>query len=108
MKITEEIIPLIEKALDIKLLGPQREYLVNDGSYWYGGRTSGKTLAYCIKLALSDGEPLKMEEPEKFCDIDYGSPENKNRYARWFFRQFFYDVWRRLKAAGLPARELRF
>lgn len=106
MKITEEVIPLIEKALDIKLYDGQKEYLVNNGTYWYSfSRASGKTLAYCVKLALSDGKPLDMRKPWEICDNDYGLPDNKQRYALWF-RRFFLDIWHSLKAAGLPVREL--
>lgn len=105
MKIKEEAIPLIEKALDIQLYEPQKEYLINDGSYWYGGRASGKTLAYRVKLALFDGEPLDMRKPWEICDTDYGPKENEINYSRWF-RRFFLDIWHQLKAAGLPVREL--
>lgn len=107
MKITEEAIPLIEKALDIKLYEGQRQYLVNDGSYWYGGRCSGKTLAYCIKLALSDGKPLDMHQPESFCDSDYGPENNKRRYANSYFKRMFLGVRQKLKDNGFAVRELR-
>jgi len=53
MQITEETIVLIEKALGISLYEGQKQYLLNNGTYWFGGRATGKTLAYCIKLALS-------------------------------------------------------
>lgn len=111
MKITKETIPLIEKALDEKLYDPQKEYLVNDGPYWYGGRASGKTTAYCIKLALSDGDPLDMRmstgELIDIIDPDYGPDTNKRTYIRWF-RRCFLEIWEQLKAAGLPVRELRY
>ncbi|OPX46411.1 hypothetical protein CLHUN_02270 [Ruminiclostridium hungatei] len=102
MKITEETIPLIEKALDIKLYPGQTEYLFHDGPYWFGGRQSGKTLAYSVKLALSEGEPLNMEEPINFCD----SP-HIIKYSLWF-RSFFLQIWQQLKASGLPVRGLIF
>lgn len=105
MKITEETIPLIEKALNIRLLKGQMDYLLNDGSYWYGDRGSGKTTAYCIKLALSDGDPLNMKKPKELCDDDYGTPHNVDRYSQWF-RRFFLDIWHSLKDVGLPVREI--
>lgn len=106
MKITEETISLIERALNIKLYNGQKEYLLNDGTYWYNfGRASGKTLVYCIKLALSDGNPLDMRKPWEICDPDYGLDENKYNYSRWF-RKFFFKIWHSLKDAGLPVREL--
>lgn len=107
MKITEETILLIEKALNIKLYENQKQYILYDSTYCYGGRLSGKTLAYCIKLALSDGKPLDVRYKEviNIIDNDYGPTENKRNYSYWF-RRFFLDVWHSLKDSGLPVREL--
>lgn len=102
MKIIEETIPLIEKALDIRLYPEQTEYLLHNGSYWFGNRRSGKTLAYSVKLALSEGEPINMEKPLDFCD----SP-HIIKYSLWF-RSFFLKIWQQLKFAGLPVRELSY
>lgn len=83
MKITEETIPLIEKALNIELYPWQKEWLINDTpfpdicpcllyyfkesivkscTYSFDGkrcharnRMTGKTTVHCIDLALSDG-----------------------------------------------------
>lgn len=109
MKITEEAIPLIEKALGIKLYEPQKEYFVNDGTYWFGGRASGKMLAYCIKLALSEGKPLDMRPGKIINNVDpgYGMENNKSGYAHWF-RYFFLDIWHLLKDAGFPVRRIIF
>lgn len=106
MQITEETIVLIEKALGISLYEGQKQYLLNNGTYWFGGRATGKTLAYCIKLALSDGEPLDIQKPWEICDNDYGPESNRHSYARWF-RDFFIKIWISLKDAGLPVRELK-
>lgn len=107
MKITTNEISMLEKALDIKLYEGQKQYIVNDGSYWYGGRASGRTVAYCIKLALSDGKPLDMREPENFCDSDYGPERNKRRYARSYFKRMFLDIQQKLKDNGFKVREIR-
>lgn len=79
MKITKELIPHIEKALGITLYEHQTMYLVHDFGI-SGGRRNGKTLAYCIKLSLSKGEPLDLKKPEKFSDYGDGTV----RYARDF------------------------
>ncbi|WP_051461059.1 hypothetical protein [Ruminiclostridium josui] len=130
LKITEEVIHLIEKALDIKLFPWQKDYLVNDtpfpticpclidvfdtenirkscSAYHFDGkrchaigRRTGKTFAYCIQLALSDGEPIDMRKPEKYSDHD------TLRYARGYFKSMFFDIWDSLNIAGLPVREL--
>ena len=71
------------------------------------GRRTGKTIAHCIRLALSEGPPLDMRRPDKFCDCDYGNESNKITYARGIYRRMFYDVWRQLRDAGLPVREIK-
>lgn len=133
MKITEETIPLIEKALDIKLYPWQKEYLLNgtrfpdicpclmydfddeivnscnirfDGRMCRAkNRMTGKTTSHCIDLALSDGEPLNIKKPENFSDRKFSGPPS---YHKGFFRRFFLDIWHQLKAAGLPVREVKF
>jgi hypothetical protein len=103
----ELTLQIVEKALNIKLYEDQSQYLLNDGEYWFGGRRSGKTLVYCIKLALSEGKPLDMRKPQELCDSDYGPESNKNNYARFFFREQFLRVWSDLKDYGLKVRELK-
>ena len=105
MKITDETLQVVEKALNLKLYEEQKQYLIHDGSYWFGGRQSGKTLAYCIKLALSDGGPLNMKKPIDVIDSDYGTEGNKRNYSLWF-KKFFLEIWQTLKAAGLPVRKV--
>lgn len=102
MKITEEMLIHIEKALDITLYGHQRRYLLT-GDYMGHGRRNGKTLAHCIKLALSEGTPLDLRKPEEFSDYGDGS----RRYARSYYRKVFLDIWYSLKEYGLPVRDIR-
>lgn len=70
------------------------------------GRMTGKTLAHCIRLALSEGEPLNMSRPEEFSDCDRGI-NNIFRYARGFYRREFLKVWQKLKDAGFKVRDVR-
>lgn len=105
LKIDIHVLGRVEKALGIKLYDEQIAYILHDGPYWFGGRRTGKTLAYCVKLALSEGAPLNASEPWNISDPDCGAPENKYNYARWF-RRFFLDIWHSLKDAGLPVREI--
>lgn len=105
--INEQILNDVEKALDIKLYDGQKQYLLNENTYWFGGRRSGKTLVYCIKLALSEGEPLDMNHPEKYIDDDYGNENNRNHYAKYFFRDTFLDIWYQLKESGIKVRDIR-
>lgn len=96
----------IQTALGMELYEGQKQYLLNGGAYWFGDRRSGKTLAFCIKLALSEGEPLNMKEPENFCDSDYGFINNKRRYASSYFKRMFLDIREKLKNSGFTVREI--
>lgn len=104
--ISENLLRAVEKVLDIKLYDDQMNYLLNDGDYWFGGRRSGKTTAYCIKLALSDEQPLDMSAPYEWCDEDCGSPTSKRRYSIWF-RDHFLDIWTALRDAGFKVRDIK-
>jgi len=96
----------IEKALGILLTKRQKAYILASGEYWYGGRGSGKTTAHCIKLALSDGPPLNIDMPEKFCNFDYGSENNKRAYARSFYAHNFLEIRFKLAKAGFKVRDV--
>lgn len=100
------MLTVIELALGITLTEGQKNYIMSDGEYWFGGRQTGKTTAYCIKLALSDGPPLDLEHPEKWCDSDSGSVGNSIYYGKWFRGQFM-DIWTRLKDFGIKVRDLK-
>jgi hypothetical protein len=104
MKLYKEFIPHIENALGFKLHEHQVNYLLDKGNL-VGGRRTGKTVAYCIKLALSDGEPLDLKKPEEFAD-GWSLP-NHNRYARSFFRNEFMKYRQILKDYGFPVREVK-
>jgi hypothetical protein len=102
MKITEDLIPFIEKALGFELYENQKSYLIlNDQAIYHGGRCNGKTTAFCIKLALSEGDPIKLGHPNGITDENHG-----NSYISWF-QYFFLGIWRRLKDAGFPVREIQ-
>lgn len=109
MKITEETIPLIEKALGFELYEPQKEYLLDEDRYKLrsSGRNTGKTTAYCIRLALSEGEPLDLRKPWMFSD-DWGVVSDTKQYARQFFRRFFMDIRDKLKESGFPVRKVLY
>jgi hypothetical protein len=104
LEITEKVIPHIEKAIGFKLYDEQKRNLLNKGYYTIGGRGTGKTVVYCIKLILSDGEPLDMKNLHKFSDYGDGS----RRYACGFFRREFLEYRRMLKEYGFPVRDIKF
>jgi hypothetical protein len=107
MKITDSVIKEIEKALSIELFQHQKDYLINN-TPMHTSRHNGKTLAHCIKLALSEGIPLNIDLPELFCDDDYGPERNRINCARSYYRYMFQEVWEKLKSAGFPVREVVF
>ncbi|HHX59144.1 MAG TPA: hypothetical protein GX707_00140 [Epulopiscium sp.] len=122
MTITEETIPLIEKALNVKLYEPQKRYLLGFKAGYGMDRGVGRTFAHCIYLALSDGkdfvvtddrygkvhirgnDPIDARKMERYSDYGDGSL----RYANRFFKRMFLEIWEQLKSAGLPVREVRF
>ncbi|KAB2334283.1 hypothetical protein [Bacillus mesophilum] len=104
MDITEKVIPHIEKAVGLKLYDEQKRYLLNKHYHINGGRGVGRTVAYCIKLALSGGEPLNMSEPWEFSDYGDGS----KKYAKFFFIKEFMRYRQMLKDYGFPVREVKY
>lgn len=92
MKITEETLIAVEKALNIKLFNAQKKYLLSDAYCFSLGRRTGKTLAHCIKLALSDGPPINLRLMERYSDYGNGTVS----YARGFYRQQFMHIWEQL------------
>lgn len=110
MTIKKYYIEHIEKALDLKLYDSQIKYLLGKG-HLMQGRATGKTLAYCIKLALSDGDTLDLKKPEKFADkeplvLRRGEREYIN-YSRNLFRNEFMDIREKLKIYGFKVREVK-
>lgn len=103
MIITEQIIPLIEKALGFELYENQKSYLLGK-SGMVGGRVTGKTTAYCVKLLLTDGEPLNLKKSVEFADG--WSLSNHRSYAMGFFRHELVKIHDKLKNHGFHVREL--
>ena len=106
MKITEQAIDNLEKALGVKLYKEQIDNILFGVGMDRSKRQNGKTYAYCIRLALSKGEPLDIRKPEDFCDGDYGHPGNRQPYARGTFRHIFMEIYTKLKDAGFEVRPL--
>lgn len=95
------MIPLIEKALGFELYEHQRNYILNKG-FLKGGRNTGKTTAYCVKLALSKGEPIDLRKPELYADET--QLNGHTEYAKRFFKNEFLKIRDQLKSVGLDVR----
>ncbi|WP_321994813.1 hypothetical protein [Clostridium butyricum] len=103
--ISKDLIPKIEKILGFKLYKQQVEYLINDNYVFVKhNRRCGFTLAYMIKLALSEGEPIRKRDlfyTKKYDDEIYDS-----FYHDWF-RRTFINLWEDLKLQGFKVREIK-
>jgi len=81
----------IEKALNTTLLPDQDQYIFHDNDWLMSrGAGAGKTYAHCIKLAISEGEPLRLRE-EFSSDYDI---------------EMFIELWQKLKDAGIVVRRI--
>lgn len=88
----------IEQAFGLPLYDWQKDYLLGKRSTRMGGRCNGNTFAYCLKLLLSDGEPIKRRDLFKYRDGNYGT-----HYNSWFAR-YIWDINKTLVAAGFETR----
>lgn len=110
MKIHRVIVHLIEEALEIKLHEDQIKYITGDilEPNYDGLRGTGKTTAYCIKLALSSGPPLDLRDSTKFSDAHHSglTGGDADRYSKYYFSRMFATIREKLSKHGLPVREL--
>lgn len=89
----------IEKVFVFPLYDWQKDYLLgNHCKFPHGQRCSGRTYAYCLKLLLSDGEPIKMSDLFKYRDEYHGT-----HYDSWF-AGYITDINKTLVAAGFETR----
>ncbi len=85
---------LIDVALRIELTQEQCKCIAFDIPM-PGERQNGKTLVHMIKLCLSEGEPLNLDNPISFCDNDCGI-SNTRYYANGFYLRTFLETWHSL------------
>lgn len=88
----------IEKAFGFPLYDWQEDYLLGKRNTRMGGRCNGNTFAYCLKLLLSNGEPIKKIDLFKYRDERHGT-----HYNSWFAR-YIWDINKILVAAGYETR----
>lgn len=104
--LTDTQIDKVEEALNIKLYEWQRKVLQasdRDNIDIPNDRGNGKTLIYCIDLAMTEGRPIKVSDICKYSDSHgrYGS-----NYDEGFFKHEFLNIWSRLRDIGLPVRHI--
>lgn len=89
----------IEKAFGFPLYDWQKDYLFgNHCKFPHGRRCSGRTFAYCLKLLLSDGEPIKKRDLFKYRDENHGTHYDS------LFTRYIWDINKILVSAGLETR----
>lgn len=93
----------IEEALDLKLSPKQKSYISYGGDS-FSGRSVGKTMAYCIRLALSCGDPINITHIDDHIN-KLGFTGNE-QYSRKKFKEMFIEIHQRLKQSGFPVREI--
>ena len=96
MKITNETIPLIEKALGFELYEWQRAYLLDEIYVKPTERATGRTTAYIVKLLLTNREPINI----KFDAMKY--KDYHTVHYTGFFRNFMREIDEKLTVVGLP------
>lgn len=96
--IKPETIQKIESAFGFPLYDWQKDYLLGKMHHRAGGRRNGNTFAYCVKLLLSDGDPISVKDLWEYMDELHGSG-----YARWF-TGYCMEINRKLVASGLETR----
>ena len=94
-------IPFIEMAFNIALYDWQKDYLRGECELIKGGRANGKTFTYCVKLALSEGDPIRRVLLNQYADMYPGS-----YYTNIWFPRYFLETRQILKNAGLPVRDI--
>lgn len=90
----------IEKAFGFRLYKWQRNYLLGERDHRTRHRRNGNTFAYCVKLLLSDGEPInpKLLDRGKYADEFHGV------YYRIWFARYLLEINNTLKKAGFETR----
>ncbi len=99
--VTEEMLTGIERIFGFKLYDWQKEYILGKTDVRKGGRRNGNTFAYCIRLLLSDGEPIPRKYSALRSKADAAFPDEG--YKTWFAR-YLLEINDTLTKAGFKTR----
>lgn len=104
--INKQLIPFIEKALDIKLYNNVIQYLTEDKPiYIQNARRYGKTIAYIIKFILENKDKSIL-----ITDLRRGKYSDEiwdTNYDKWYFNEFM-DIWHKLKLFGFEVVKITY
>lgn len=112
----ERTIRKVEQALGLKLYDWQKAFIFYNKPYNYyvsGCRETGKTLAHCLRLCLSEGEPIiaALTPPTRAKNefLRYLGEDGCSIYRSQFFINELRQVYNKLLAAGnIDLREITF
>lgn len=102
--ITDIEIVKIEKALGVKLFPNVVSYLTTDKGEYFNSRGTGKTLAYCIKLALCKNREISLNDLKKGV---YNDEYHGWQYNSFFTREFL-KVRNKLKDYGFDVIKVTY
>jgi len=108
-----ELIERIEQALGIELYNWQRLYIITGKWQPPQGRQQGRTLAYILRLLLDQSKPLliySISDARAYADNPFTEQQYTpapTLYADGF-RRDLQEIYKQLRAAGVPVRELVF
>lgn len=107
------LIEHIEQALDLELYEWQRLYIITGIWQPPKGRQYGRTLAYILRLLLDQSKPLliyNISDARAYADNPFTERQYEpvpTFYADGF-RVELQEIYEKLRAAGVPVRELVF
>lgn len=107
------LIERIEQALGLELYEWQRLYIITGIWQPPKGRQHGRTLAYILRLLLDQSKPLliySISDARAYADNPFTERQYEpvpTFYADGF-RVELQEIYKQLRAAGVPVRELAF
>lgn len=112
----ERTLKKVERALGITLYDWQKAFIFYDEPYGFeisDYRGNGKTLANCLRLCLSCGEPITVSryptQKEKSEFLFYCGEDGYSRHRICFFVTELYNIYNKLlSAGGIDLREIIF
>lgn len=113
----EDLLDIIEKALDIKFYEWQRKYLLKEPMLLdmrITGRVTGKTLTWVIEKLFESTEPLDLRDKRKvLIHSDWWCCDNRadralgGHYLGWY-KNYVKEIYHKLNDAGIRTREVIF
>lgn len=106
----------VERALNITLYDWQKAFIFYDEPYGLevsNYRMNGKTLAHCLRLCLSCGEPITVsryptKKEERELSYYLGEDKHSRQRISFFVDELYNIYYKLLSAGGIDLREIIF